>query len=88
MKYRIPQYLHRPYQILFFDAEDVALIMLLFVLAMLFGYVFWFLLFVVPYVYMKVKKKYPRGFLKHIIYRLGIISFKGAPSVFERNFRE
>lgn len=88
MRYRIPQYLHRPHQILFFDAEDMALIMLLFVLAMMFGYIFWLLLFVVPYIYMKTKKKYPRGTLKHVIYRLGLIHFKGSPSIFEKKFME
>lgn len=88
MRFRIPQYLHKPHQILFMDADEFALVITLFFFALIFGYIFWVLLLVLPYFYFKGKKKYPRGFLKHFLYRLGIIQFKGAPSYFEKRFNE
>ncbi|WP_028845492.1 type IV conjugative transfer system protein TraL [Thermodesulfovibrio thiophilus] len=88
MKYRIPQYLHKPIQVLFFDADELAMVVLLLFLAMMFGYVFWILLFVVPYVYMKIKKNYPRGALRHMLYRIGLISIKNTPESFQRMFKE
>lgn len=88
MEYKIPQYLHKQHQVLFFESDELAFIMLLFLLALMFGYVFWILLFVLPALYMKIKKKYPRGALKHLFYTIGVISFKGAPSYFEKNYHE
>ncbi len=88
MKYRIPQYLHKPHQVLFMDADEFVMIVIFFAFALVFGYFFWLLLFVVPYLYFRSKRKYPRGFLKHYLYKLGIIHFKGAPSYFEKQFNE
>jgi len=88
MEYKIPQYLHKQHQVLFFESDELALIMFLFLLALMFGYIFWLLLFVVPIGYFKVKKKFPRGALKHMFYMLGLINFKGTPNYFEKKFYE
>lgn len=88
MKYKIPQYLHRQHQILFLDADEFVFVILFLLFALIFGYIFWILLFVVPFAYAKGKKKYARGFLKHLLYKLGVFNFKGAPSYFENKFSE
>lgn len=88
MKFRVPQYLHKPHQVLFMDADEFAMVIVLFFFALVFGYIFWILLFVIPFFYFKGKKKYPRGFLKHYLYKWGLISFKGAPLFFEKKFNE
>jgi len=41
-----------------------------------------------PYLYIKTKKKYPRGFVKHIFYILGFIKFGGYPTYHEKEFIE
>lgn len=82
-----PQFLHRPYQVLFFEMDDLILIILLFSLALIFGGIFWVLFFVVPYVMSIFKKRFPRGYVKHMIYFLGLFAFKFAPSVFENRLR-
>lgn len=88
MEKRFPQYLSSPYQVLWFEADDLAIVFICFLLAMIFGYIFWIALFLVPYLYMKAKKKYPRGFLKHVLCFAGVVSFKGYPGFFEKNFNE
>ncbi|WP_028842920.1 type IV conjugative transfer system protein TraL [Thermodesulfovibrio yellowstonii] len=88
MQYRIPQHLHKPHQILFFEADELVMVLVLFTLALMFGYVFWLLLFLIPYIYSKVKKKYPRGALRHVLYRIGLVAFRCAPTAFEKQFRE
>jgi hypothetical protein len=41
-----------------------------------------------PYLYIKAKKKYPRGFIKHIFYIMGFIRFQGYPTYHEKEFIE
>lgn len=88
MTKKFPRYLSSPFQVLWFETDEMAIILICFVLAMLFGYLFWGLLFVGPYYYGKLKKNYPRGFLKHTLYFIGLSSLKGYPSYFEKEFSE
>ncbi len=77
---KFPQYLHRPYQVLWFEPDDMGLVSILFMLCILFGgWPFWVALFVVPYVYMKFKSNAPRGFFKHLLYHLGVYGIKIFP---------
>jgi hypothetical protein len=55
---------------------------------MLFGGVTWILLIVVPWTYSRMKNKYPRGFLRHGLYFIGLVELKGYPSPFEEEFTE
>ncbi|MGB9811627.1 MAG: type IV conjugative transfer system protein TraL [Dictyoglomus turgidum] len=87
-KYKVPQHLHKPHQVLFLDADELAVMLVFFVLAIIFGYVFWILMIVVPYVYFKIKKRYARGVLRHLLYKAGLFNFKGAPHSFEKKFNE
>lgn len=86
--YRVPQYLHKPHQVLFMDSDEFVVFTIFFFLALVFGYVFWLMLFVGPYLYYRSKKKNPRGFLRHYLYKLGVMNIKGAPTYFERRFVE
>ena len=60
--------------------------------AILFGFMiggwFWVIVPAVPFAYGRLKKNYPRGFIKHVGYFLGIVSFKGYPGFFQQKFRE
>lgn len=87
-RYFIPQYLHRPYQVLFFETEELVMLILGFFLALSFGKVFWILFIILPFLMAKAKRTMPRGYLKHILYLTGLVSFKGAPFSFETKFRE
>lgn len=80
MHVRIPRYLHLPVQILIFDLEDIGLIFVLyFVYLMVDHWVCLVLLLIGPYVFRSVKARMPRGYLKHLAYRLGFWNSKSYP---------
>ena len=83
-----PRYLHRPLQVLWWEADEFAIVMIFFTLALIYGYLFWLLMIAVPYGYSKFKRKYPRGFIFHLLWFVGLLNFKGYPSFFEKEFRE
>lgn len=89
MKRKFPQYLTAPFQVLWFETDDLGIILIFLTLTLIFESMFWVaLLFVGPYIYLKMKKKYPRGFLKHLQYFTGLNDMKGYPSFFEKEFIE
>lgn len=85
---KVPQYLHKSYQVLFFELEEIVLLMIFLFLGLTFS--IWFYLLMIPMLYITnyIKKRYPRGALKHIFYMLGIITFKNVPTYFETKFYE
>ncbi|MFZ2800631.1 MAG: type IV conjugative transfer system protein TraL [Syntrophorhabdus sp.] len=86
---RIPQYLDVPFQVLYWESDEFAFILLFFTLALAFGgWVLWALLPIGPYTYIHFKRKYNRGFLKHLIYIVGFKEFHGYPSAFCTDFYE
>lgn len=88
-KRKFPQYLSSPFQILFLEMDDLSIMFTFFFLAAIFRRMEFFgIALVAPYFSIKIKKKYPRGYLKHVMYFLGIIRFKGYPSSFEIHFLE
>jgi type IV conjugative transfer system protein TraL len=87
-KKRFPQYLSSPFQVLWFETDELVIVVVFLIFALIFGYLFWLLLFVGPYLYTRLKKKYPRGFLRHVLYFIGLIRLKGYPSYFEKEFFE
>jgi len=87
-QYKISKWLYRPYQVLFFDSEDLAIGFFFFLIAFIFGGIFWLIAPVALYFIYKEKAKRGRGFIKHLLYRAGFYNFKGCPSVFEKKFRE
>jgi hypothetical protein len=47
-KVRVPQYLHLPLQILWFDTEEVSVIIVSYLIGLLFGGLAWLLLVLLP----------------------------------------
>ena len=87
-KERFPQYLHKPYRILWFELDEIVLATGLYALSMMFSFYFLLALPVVIYLFRISKNKKPRGYYKHIWYKLGLYSFKEYPPAFERGFQE
>jgi type IV conjugative transfer system protein TraL len=88
MKARFPQYLSSPYQILWFESDELVMIFITFILALTVGSYTWILLFAGPWLYRRMKLKYPRGFLKHLLVIIGLVKIHGYPDFFEEEFRE
>lgn len=87
-QYKISKWLYRPYQVLFFDTEDLALLSSLVILGFLFGGIFWLLIPIGTYLFIRIKRRGGRGAVKHFFYMIGFFTFKGCPSVFEKKFWE
>jgi len=86
---RVPRYLHLPLQVLWFDTEDIAVILVCYVMWMVVSS--WLIVpFVVlaPFLFMKIKATRPRGFLRHKLYRAGFSQLRGYPPPHARRFRE
>lgn len=88
MKERMPQYLHLPLQILWFDVEELMVIVVLYVMSLVFGGFMWFGLVIGPYLFMQAKRKYQRGFLRHLLYQGGIYTLEGYPGPYDNEFYE
>lgn len=83
-----PQYLSRPLQVLWWETDDLMLMLTSFVLSLIFGGWVWFSIIFVPFFYSRMKKSQPRGFLVHTLYYIGFLNFKNYPTYFEKDFLE
>jgi len=88
MQVRYPQYLTKPFQVLWFEPDDMAVMTASLIIANQFGGYLWFLVIIIPWGYSRFKRQYPRGFLRHILYFAGIARLKGYPSSFDTHFQE
>lgn len=85
---KIPQFLHRPYQVLFFEADELMALVVGFVFILFFGAWLTILLILFAILLNRLKKKYPRGYLRHIFYKFGLIDLNGVPTYFENRFHD
>ena len=76
---RVPQYMHMPMQLLWFDTEEITIIVVCYIFGVVFGGYAWLFLFIGPVFYIQVKRRKPRGFLVHQLYRFGFAHLKGYP---------
>lgn len=79
MKARMPKYLHKPLQILWFDVHEVTALVGFYVAAMTFGGLMWLILIVGPALFIPYKRKQPRGYFQHLIYKAGFAELHGYP---------
>jgi type IV conjugative transfer system protein TraL len=88
MRKKFPQYLSAPFQVLWFECDEIGIICVFFTIAMIFGSLTWFFLIIGPWYYSHLKKKYPRGFLRHCLYFMGLVRLHNYPGYFEELFVE
>jgi len=79
MEERMPEYLHMPTQILWFDSSEFSMIIVLYLMAMVFGGLTWIALFIGPCIIIPYKRKKERGYFQHLLYKTGFASLKGYP---------
>lgn len=87
---RVPQYLHLPPQLLCFDLEDFAVLIGAFMVWLLSDAPLYMLLVVVsvPTYLMHWKAQKPRGYLNHLVWKLGFAKLTGYPSSVSTRFDE
>ena len=88
---KIPRYLSDPIQILWLQPDDIFIAVITYVIGInVIGFSLELIILMVSVLwgYSSVKKKYPRGFLKHMLYFLGYAKLKGYPIFNIKEFRE
>jgi len=88
VEYRVPEYLHRPIQVLWFEQDELLSIVMGYVVGFMAGGWWYLCVIAVPYAYIKVRRRRARGFLIHLQYTLGLLTFKGYPGAFQNNYSE
>ena len=83
-----PQYLSAPLQVLWFEADELAVMIIFFTISSLYGGWFWLSLILGPFFYLRIKKNYPKSFIKHLLYFAGLKTPRNYPSFFEKLFLE
>jgi hypothetical protein len=86
--YKVPQYLHKPNQILWWEVDEAIFILIGIVFWMSLGMWFGLAGFVGLYFYSKGKKKYSRGFFRHLPMILGLENMPIFGSIFVRKYYE
>ena len=85
---RMPKYLHKPLQILWFDVNEIIIIVICYLMAMTFGGISWFILIIGPLMLIPYKRKKPRGYFQHVLIQLGFSKLIGYPIPVSKKFRE
>jgi type IV conjugative transfer system protein TraL len=85
---KFPQYLSKPFQVLWFEVDELVLCLFFLTLALLYGKLMWVVFLVSQYFYTKTKRSQARGFLKHVLYVFGLIKMKNYPDYFQQEFHE
>ncbi|MCP4214234.1 MAG: conjugal transfer protein TraL [bacterium] len=88
MDFKFPQYLSAPIQIVVMESDTFFVFMFSFCAAMVFKGWAYLLVIVMPYIYSKLKKRFPNGYFKHLVYIAGLKDLKGYPEAFETEFTE
>jgi len=88
MEEKLPEYLHRPLQVLWFDTHELAVFGVCYIIATIFGGMSWFLLIVGPVLVIPYKREKPRGFFAHFLFEQGLMDFPGYPIATMKSFRE
>lgn len=83
-----PQYLSKPIQVLWFETDELILGLFFLVLALVYGKLMWVIFFASQYFYISTKKRKPRGYLKHLLYMLGLAKMQGYPDYWQKDFHE
>lgn len=83
-----PQYLGKPIQVLWFELDELIIFIFTLTLALIYGGLMWIIFIGVQWFYTRTKRKHAKGFLKHILYMLGLLEMKNYPEYFEKEFHE
>jgi hypothetical protein len=85
---KFPQYLSRPFQVLWFEVDELAIFLFTLTVALVYGGLAWLVFIAIQYLYTRTKRSKPRGFLKQLLYVGGFIRMKNYPEYFQQEFHE
>jgi len=82
----IPVYLNRPILILAFESDTFIVAYMLTMCCFILGGWFFVVSLSASWGYAKAKSRFPRGFVIHGPYFLGLLRFRGYPTFFQKHF--
>jgi len=85
---KFPQYLSKPFQVLWFEVDELVLFLFFLTLSLLYGKLMWIIFLISQYSYTKTKRSQARGFLKHVLYAFGLVKMNHYPDYFQQEFHE
>ena len=85
---KFPQYLSRPFQVLWFEVDELAIFLFTLTVALIYGGLAWIVFVAIQYGYIRTKRHKPRGFFKHLLYVCSLVQMKNYPGFFEQEFHE
>jgi len=85
---KFPQYLSRPFQVLWFEVDELAIFLFTLTVALVYGGLAWIFFIAIQYGYIRTKRRKPRGFLKHLLYACALLKMNNYPGSFEQEFHE
>jgi type IV conjugative transfer system protein TraL len=86
---RFPQFLSNQIMIIWWELDEAMLILIMvFIWFVASSWITFALVIIVPWAFIKAKRRSSRGYLKHLLYRLGLAKLDGYPSAFHRSFLE
>ncbi|WP_305045023.1 type IV conjugative transfer system protein TraL [Geoalkalibacter sp.] len=84
-----PAYLSSPFQVLFWETDELLMIVMGLVIALLSDALWtWSLVIIIPVIYCRIKKDRPKGYLYHLLYFAGFIKMEGYPLYFDNTFQD
>ncbi len=85
----VPQKLGAPYQVFWFEEDDISIGSIALSIYIIDGtWLSFFASIGICWLYYYFKKKYPKSFLKHMLYFSGLMSIKSYPTTFQNEFNE
>lgn len=88
MDERLPQYLHKPVQILWFGSDEFVLVVTTIFVAVVVGGLVGWAIFAALLLFLPWKRAQPRGFLAHLAWRWGLLRFRHYPGPTQTRFYE
>ena len=88
MDERLPQYLHKPVQILWFGSDEFVLVVTTIFVAVIVGGLVGWAFITALLLFLPWKRAQPRGFLAHLAWRWGMLHFRHYPGPTQTRFYE
>jgi hypothetical protein len=79
---KFPQYLSRPFQVLWFEVDELAIFLFTLTVALIYGGLAWIVFVGIQYGYTRTKRS------KHLLYACALLQMKNYPGYFEQEFHE
>jgi hypothetical protein len=76
---RLPRYLHEAIPVLWFDSNEIIIIVFFYIFANIAGGVFWLLSPVAIYWFICENRENGRGYIQRFLYSLGLLTYQGYP---------